>query len=171
VVGCAAPSLETIRAHAELGQGHLVPSVPFVAQETHQCGPAALAMVLRYYGRLANPDVIAQALYLPSVRGTLNLELELYARRHGFRARSFPGSIEMLKAEIARDRPLVVFQDLGGVGLSVPHFAVLVGYDDAAGVVVLHSGTTAYRVVPYAEFERTWAARGRWTLLVTPGEA
>jgi ABC-type bacteriocin/lantibiotic exporter with double-glycine peptidase domain len=172
VVGCAVlPGLATIREHAEQGQGHLVQGVPFVAQDAYQCGPAALAMVLGYYGRSADPDAIAQALYLPSVRGALNLELELYARRRGLRALSFSGSIARLKTEIARDHPLVVFQDLGGPGLPIPHFAVLVGYDDVAGVVVLHSGTTAYRVLSYAEFERTWAARGRWTLLVTPEEA
>jgi hypothetical protein len=52
--------------------------------------------------------------------------------------------------------------------VSVPHFAVLLGYDDRAEVVVLHSGTTAYRLLPYAEFLRTWAARRGWALLITP---
>ena len=171
IVGCATPSLDTIRADAERGRGHLVSTVPFVAQEDHQCGPAALAMVLRYYGLPADPEAIARTLYIPSLGGTLNLELELHARRLGFRARSFAGTFEVLKAEVARDRPLVVFQDLGAGGVAIPHFAVLVGYDDAAGVVVLHSGTTAYRVESYGQFERTWAARGRWTLLVTPSRA
>src|SRR5262249_53983998 len=79
----------------------------------YQCGPAALAMVLRYYGADADEAAIGRALYLPSARGTLNLELELYARRQGFRARSFAGTLEWAKTELARDRPLVIFQDLG----------------------------------------------------------
>jgi hypothetical protein len=53
----------------------------------------------------------------------------------------------------------------------VPHFAVLLGYDDRRQVVVLHSGPTAYRIVPYAEFLRTWAARRGWSLLITPPDA
>jgi hypothetical protein len=61
-----------------------------------------------------------------------------------------------------------VFQDVGGPLAPSPHFAVLVGYDDRARVVVLHSGTTAYRVVSYAAFERSWVRRRGWTLLITP---
>jgi hypothetical protein len=45
---------------------------------------------------------------------------------------------------------------------------VLLGYDDRTDVVVLHSGTTAYRVLSYPEFLRTWAARRGWALLITP---
>ena len=167
-VGCATPGLSAVRAHAALGRAHLISAVPFIPQDAYQCGPAALAMVLRYYGVDADRDAIARLLYLPSLGGALNLDLEFYARRRGLQARAFAGSLDAVKAVLARDRPLVVFQDLGVAGLPVPHFAVLLGYDDEAGVVILHSGTTAYRVVPYAEFERTWSARGRWTLLITP---
>ena len=42
------------------------------------------------------------------------------------------------------------------------------GAADRSEVVVLHSGATAYHVLPYAEFLRTWAARRGWSLLVTP---
>lgn len=167
--GCARPGLETIRADAAAGQAHLIPGVPFVAQTEYQCGPASLAMVLRYYGAAVGQEEIARELYLPSLRGTLNLDLEFYARRRGFQARAFPGTLDRVRAELRADRPLIVFQDLGVPGYPVPHFAVLVGYDDRAGVVVLHSGTTAHRVVPYADFERSWELRRRWTLLVTPG--
>jgi ABC-type bacteriocin/lantibiotic exporter with double-glycine peptidase domain len=125
-------------------------------------------MVLRFWGAPADADEIAGALHLPSARGVLNLELEFQARRRGFRTRAFEGTLDRIKAELRRGRPLIVFQDLGRGPLSVPHFAVLVGYDDRAEVVVLHSGTTAYHVVSYAEFLRTWAGRRGWTLLITP---
>jgi ABC-type bacteriocin/lantibiotic exporter with double-glycine peptidase domain len=169
--GCASGvTLDAVRADVAGGHGHLITTVPFVAQEEYQCGPAALAMVLRYWGAEADAEAIARELALPSARGTLNLELEFHARRRGFRARAFAGTLERAKDEVRRGRPLIVFQDLGVAGFPTPHFAVLLGYDDRAGVVVLHSGTTAYRVVPYAEFERTWARRRAWTLLITsPG--
>ena len=61
-----------------------------------------------------------------------------------------------------------MFQNLGRGPVSVPHFAVLLGYDDRAEVVVLHSGATPYQVLSYAEFLRTWAARRGWSLLITP---
>lgn len=168
--GCAAPvTLDAVRADVAAGHGHLIGGVPFVSQDEYDCGPAALAMVLQYYGAAVGREEIAQALYLPSVRGTLNLDLEFYARRRGFEARAFAGTLDGAKAELRRGRPLIVFQDLGIPGFPVPHFAVLLGYDDRTRSVVLHSGPDAYRVVPYADFEQTWARRRGWTLLVTPG--
>ena len=169
--GCASPSLDTVRADVAAGHGHLITAVPFIPQEEYQCGPASLAMVLQYYGAAVGQDEIARELYLPSVRGALNLDLEFYARRRGFSARSFAGTLERVRDELRRGHPLIVFQDLGFAVYPVPHFAVLVGYDDRAQAVVLHSGTTPYRLVSYAEFERTWARRRAWTLLITPSSS
>jgi ABC-type bacteriocin/lantibiotic exporter with double-glycine peptidase domain len=144
--------------------------VPFIPQEAYQCGPAALAMVLGHLGTAADAEAIGRALYLPSAKGTLNLELELYARRLGFRTQAFAGTLDTARTELLRGRPLIVFQDLGRPPVwSRPHFAVLVGFDDGTREVVLHSGTTAGLRVGYAEFERTWAARRHWTLLILPG--
>jgi ABC-type bacteriocin/lantibiotic exporter with double-glycine peptidase domain len=169
--GCGRATLEAVRADVAAGRGHLIATVPFVAQDAYQCGPAALAMVLRYWGAAADADEIGRALYLPSARGVLNVELEFQARRRGFRTEAFDGTLERVKAELRRGRPLIVFQDLGRAGVSVPHFAVLLGFDDQAEVVVLHSGTTPYHLLSYGEFLRTWASRRGWTLLITPGDA
>jgi hypothetical protein len=166
--GCAPATLDAVRADVAGGYGHLITTVPFIPQEAYQCGPAALAMVLRYWGAPADAEEIGRALYLPSARGVLNLELEFQARRRGFRAQAFEGTLDRAKAELRRGRPLIVFQDLGRGPVSVPHFAVLLGYDDQAQVVVLHSGTTAYRLLSYSDFVRTWAVRRGWALLITP---
>jgi hypothetical protein len=151
---------------------HLIRGVPFLPQEVYQCGPAALAMVLRHHGappEVADPEAIGAALRLPSGRGTLNLELELQARRLGFGTRAFAGTLAAARDELRRGRPLIVFQDLGPAPLvSRPHFAVLIGFDDQAREVILHSGRTPYLRTGYAAFDRTWAARRRWTLLVLP---
>src|SRR5262249_58964956 len=135
--GCApAVTLDAIRADVAAGQGYLIATVPFIGQEAYQCGPAALAMVLRYWGATADPDEIGRALYLPSARGVLNLELEFEARRRGFRTEAFQGTLERAKTELRRGRPVIVFQDLGRGPASVPHFAVLLGYDDRTQVLL-----------------------------------
>ena len=166
--GCTGVSLDAVRADATSGHGHLITGVPFIPQEEYQCGPAALAMVLQFYGAALGQEEIAQEIYLPSIRGTLNLDLELYARRRGFHARSFQGTLPRAKDELRRGHPLIVFQDLGVPLYPVPHFAVLLGYSDRARVVVLHSGLTAFRIVSYADFERSWGQRRAWGLLITP---
>jgi ABC-type bacteriocin/lantibiotic exporter with double-glycine peptidase domain len=168
--GCGRPTRDTVHADVAAGHGHVITTVPFIAQDAYQCGPAALAMVLRYWGAVAEADEIGRALHLPSARGVLNVELEFQARRRGFRTAAFAGTLERAKAELRQGRPLIVFQDLGRGSVSVPHFAVLLGFDDRAEVVVLHSGTTPYHLLSYAEFLRTWSARRGWTLLVTPGD-
>jgi ABC-type bacteriocin/lantibiotic exporter with double-glycine peptidase domain len=165
---CAPVGLDAVREDALAGRGALLAAVPFVPQEAYACGPAALAMVLRYWGAEADAEAIARELALPSARGTLNLELEFHARRRGFQTRAFAGTLDRLRAELRRGRPLIVFQDLAAPVGSRPHFAVAVGFSDRAGVVVLHSGTSAFLPVPFDAFERTWAARRRWTLLLTP---
>lgn len=168
VAGCA-PSLEAIRRDLAQGApGHLISDVPFIPQEQYYCGPASLAMVLSYWGDEVSQEQIASELYLDSIKGTLNFDLEFYARRRGFRARSFAGDLERVKGELRANHPLIVFQDLGIGPYRVPHFAVLLGYDEVRRVVILHSGTTQYRVLPYEEFLRTWERRQRWILLITP---
>src|SRR2546428_650119 len=44
--GCAGVTLDAVRADVAAGHGHLITTVPFIAQEEYQCGPASLAMVL-----------------------------------------------------------------------------------------------------------------------------
>jgi ABC-type bacteriocin/lantibiotic exporter with double-glycine peptidase domain len=166
--GCASVDLDAVRDSAATGHGHLIAGVPFVSQDDYQCGPAALAMVLGYYGVAVSPAEIAREIYLPSVRGTLNLDLEFYARRRGFATRAFEGTLDRVRDEIRGGRPLIVFQDLGVPGYPVPHFAVLVGFDDRAGVVVLHSGPAPHRVLSYQDFTRSWTHRRSFTLLITP---
>lgn len=165
--GCASVSLDVVRADVAAGQGRLL-EVPFIRQEAYQCGPAALAMVLRYHGAAVTAEEIAEALYLPSVRGTLTLELEFFARRRGFVTRGGAGTLAAVQAEVDHGRPVIVFQELGTPGYPLPHYAVVVGYDTRAGVLVLHSGPRASLVVPYAEFLRSWRARGAWTLRLAP---
>ena len=84
--GCAAVTLDTVRADVAAGRGHLITTVPFIPQDAYQCGPAALAMVLRYWGAAADAEEIGRALYLPSAQGVLNLELEFEARGSGLGA-------------------------------------------------------------------------------------
>jgi ABC-type bacteriocin/lantibiotic exporter with double-glycine peptidase domain len=168
--GCAGVSPETVRQDLLAGRspGRYVTGVPFISQLDNYCGPASLAMVLRYWGEPVGQEEIGRELYLKSVKGTLNLELEFYARRRGYRAESFRGTLEALKAEIDRGHPLIVFQDQGIGPLAFPHFLVVIGYDDARELIVAHSGVTEHRLIPYREFLWTWAKKGNWTLRIVP---
>ena len=114
------------------------------------------------------PGEIAEAIYEKRLKGTLSIDLTLFARRMGFNAKSYKGSITDLKGHISRDRPLIVFRDLGYPLLPIRHFSVVIGYDDAEGILILHSGKRWNKVISYEKFLRSWAEMDYWTLLVLP---
>ena len=147
---------------------HYISDVPFFPQSKYQCGPASLASVLNYHGCRVTPEEIAEAIYKKQLKGTLNVDLFLFARRMGFNASAFKGSIADLKDAISKERPLIVFQDLGYPLLPVRHFSVVIGYDHAKKILVLHSGKRKNKVISYERFLRSWAKMDYWTLLILP---
>ncbi len=64
----------------------------------------------------------------------------------------------------------MVLQNLGLAWYPAWHYAVLVGYDVAAGEVILRSGTTQRAILPMRTFEHTWTRAGAWAFVaLSPG--
>lgn len=141
---------------------------PFFPQTRDHCGPAALATALADIGLPADPDKLADAVFLPSRGGSLQLEMVGGARRQGAVATRLPRELEALLREVAAGHPVVVLQNLGLDWLPRWHYAVVVGYDLAARELVLRSGTTQRETLALRTFEYTWARGGRWAITVLP---
>ncbi|MBI2080370.1 MAG: peptidase C39 family protein [candidate division NC10 bacterium] len=169
LVACARPSAEAVRAAVAAAPtaGALL-AVPFFPQEEFQCGPAAMASLLAYWGRPADPEAIAEAIYLPRLQGTLSLDLLLYAERRGLTARLLDASPEALKAALRADRPVIALLNVGSRLVPTWHYVVVVGYADGPDAFVAHDGRYRERVFPYEDFAWRWQAAGRWGLLVEP---
>lgn len=169
-LGCARERLVSLEEGNPEGREtrHYISDVPFFPQSKYQCGPAALASVLNYYGCRVTQETIAEEIYNKRLKGTLSIDLILFARRMGFNARAYRGSISDLKGHISKDHPLIVFQDLGYPLLRIRHFSVAIGYDDAEGTLILHSGKRINKVISYERFLRSWAEMDYWTLLILP---
>ncbi|MDR7268868.1 hypothetical protein J2X20_001497 [Pelomonas saccharophila] len=144
--------------------------VPFFPQTRDHCGPAALATVLADIGLPADPDRLADAVFLPSRGGSLQLEMLGGARRQGAVATRLPRELEAVLREVAAGQAVVVLQNLGLDWLPRWHYAVVVGYDLAEREVVLRSGDTQRATLPLRTFEYTWARGGRWAIAVLPPE-
>lgn len=138
--------------------------VPFYAQETKQCGPASLAGVLNFWGVDVTPEDIAGEIYNGSAKGTLNIDLALYARSKGLEARYFSGTLEDIKSSIDAGYPLIVLVDLGRWPYRQDHFMVVVGY--AEDGLIVNSGKEEHKFLPMEDFLRSWEKAGFWTLLV-----
>lgn len=140
-----------------------VDGVPFVAQRGRDCGPAALAMVLGFFGRPQSLEDLTARLYRDDLEGTLTIDLLLEARRQGLEARQVRGDLESLRATLADGRPLLVFLDLGRVAWAPRrHFAVAIGLTPEG--VVLHSGDRPGVVLPIDRFMAAWARTDHWAL-------
>lgn len=142
--------------------------VPFFAQTRDHCGPAALATALADIGLPADPDRLADAVFLPSRGGSLQLEMLGGARRQGAVATRLPRDLEALLREVAAGHAVIVLQNLGLDFLPRWHYAVVVGYDLAAHELILRSGTTERETLALRTFEYTWARGGRWAIAVLP---
>ena len=145
----------------ELGQ------VPFFPQVDYQCGPAALGMVLAYSGVPVHPDALVDEVWLPSRRGSLQLEMLATPRRHGRVSYRLNPSYPDLLREVAAGNPVVVFQD---VGLLLPqwHYAVVNGFDYESGTIYLRSGLQMRQQMSFTAFERSWLKGNYWAMVVLP---
>src|SRR5262249_34979409 len=74
---------------------------PFYAQDTHECGPAALAMVLDAAGVAVTPDQLVPQIYLPGRHGSLQVELIAASRRHERIPYVIDPRVDALFAEVA----------------------------------------------------------------------
>jgi hypothetical protein len=171
LAGCATPEVAALRADGGgLPPWAEVARVPFHPQRAQYCGPASLTTVLEWSGLPARQDAIAAAVYTPGRAGTLGHDLVGAAGRHG-RLAVPVADLPSLLREVAAGHPVLVLQNLGLGWYPQWHYAVVVGYDLAAGELALRSGEERRRVVSLDTFARTWARAERWAIVVLPPDA
>lgn len=144
-----------------------IDGVPFFPQDELQCGPAALAMVLNWSGVAVQPAELTPEVFTPGRKGSLQSALIGAARRHGRVAYPLSGS-EALLAEVAAGHPVIVLVNLAFAWYPKWHYAVVVGYDQEQGEVILHSGRTANEHLSARTFMNIWQRSDYWGLLVLP---
>lgn len=172
LTGCAAVRPGSLGKPPADPQGPIeLEGIPFFPQELHQCGPAALATVLVYAGGQATPQGLADQVYVPGRKGSLQVELAGATRRAGLVPYPIAPRLDALLTELRGGRPVLVLLDLGSPGHPVWHYAVVVGYDPQAYSMILRSGATRRKVMSEGRFRAAWGRGGAWGLLVLrPGE-
>ncbi|MEW5943560.1 MAG: PA2778 family cysteine peptidase [Pseudomonadota bacterium] len=168
--GCAAQQTQALLKEraARLPVRSELTETPFFPQETHQCGPASLAMALNAAGARTTPQELADLVYLPGREGSLQVEMLAAARRRGAFAYELEPRLEVVLTEVAAGTPVVVLQNLALSWYPLWHYAVVVGYDLEREEVVLRSGLDRRQVLPLSTFEHTWRRSGYWAMVVLP---
>ena len=167
--GCAGKAvIGWPRPEGRLSDPYLLAEVPFYPQKVHQCGPA----------RPGHGPELERSQRFPT--GSDRHGIHAFPQRQSCSRQWLPAArrydrIAFLLAEpadlideIAAGHPVTVLQNLGLSWVPVWHYAVVVGWDAAAGDVILHSGTTPFKPTAFRTFERTWVRGGFWGLLVLP---
>jgi ABC-type bacteriocin/lantibiotic exporters, contain an N-terminal double-glycine peptidase domain len=170
LLGCAGtPQLAALRENP----GALPPraelsSVPFFPQETHQCGPASLAMAANFAGVATSAEALTAQTYLPDREGSLQAEMMAAARRQGLLAYPLAPSLGDLFREVAAGAPVIVLQNLSLAAFPKWHYAVVIGYELGREEIILRSGLERRQVLSFRTFEHTWARSGYWAMLALP---
>ncbi len=140
--------------------------VPFVKQQDQFCGPASLSSVLSYYGAELSQEDIGKEVYNAKLKGALITDLENYAKKKGFKTEVKVSSLEGIKGYVDKGIPPIVLVDLGGLWFSLPHYMVVVGYDE--DVFYIHTGYEEKKAINPKELDRIWSRMGRVLLVVYP---
>lgn len=143
-------------------------AVPFHAQEEYHCGPAALAMALNAAGVAVTPETLAEQVYLPGRKGSLQVEMLVAARRNGMVAYELEPKLGDVLREIAAGTPVIVLENYGIGPWPGWHYAVAVGYDLEAGEIIRRSGPRPRQALPFPVFEYVWKSEGHWAMVAVP---
>lgn len=165
--GCGLLPIGPLTRAPDVPASAMIAEVPFFAQDELQCGPAALAMALSWSGVAVQPSDLSPEVYTPGLKGSLQSALIGSTRRHGRIAYPIAGS-EALLAEVATGHPVIVLVNLGFFWYPKWHYAVVVGFDQEKGEVILHSGLTAREILSTRTFMNIWRRSDYWGLLVLP---
>jgi hypothetical protein len=170
--GCALiiPQTEEMRLHRPEGLASPVEitEVPFFPQKDFQCGPAALATSLAYFGAPVTADDLVSQVYLPERHGSLQIEMLAAARRNGMVGYQLKPRFEDVLREIDAGFPVIILQDYGVWPVRIWHYAVAVGYDMTEGHVVFRSGEKRRLLIPFSVVEYTWKESDYWAMVTSP---
>ncbi len=154
----------------DLPEQALIAEVPFFPQEQYHCGPATLAMAMNYYGLDATPGELAEDVFTPRLKGSLQVEMKAAVRRRGMLAYELTPRLVYLLAEVAVGHPVIVLQNLAIRQRPLWHYAVIIGYDLEHNTVTLHTGAHANYQLSMHTFEHTWNRADNWALVVLPSD-
>lgn len=144
---------------------------PFFPQEKFQCGPASMATLLKASGVEVSSGELTGKIFLPGRKGSLQVELLAVARRYGRLPYVIDPDPGAMLEELLAGRPVLVLQNLAFSFWPAWHYAVVVGFDPAADVLILRSGKEPRKKISTRKFLAAWKKADSWGLvLLKPGE-
>ena len=163
--GCVSTYAGTAQpAHSSLldEPGWRAVRVAEIRQESRaDCGAAALAMVLGYYGARVKLEA-PEPLRADALRDA--------ARAAGMKAFRIEGAMAHLEREISEGRPVIVGLVKPAIDGAVTHYEVVVGLDREGRRVATIDPARGLTVNSVEGFDREWSGAGRVAIVMSPGQ-
>jgi ABC-type bacteriocin/lantibiotic exporter with double-glycine peptidase domain len=143
-------------------------AVPVVKQSGDKdCGVAALAAILSYWGQPSNQSEIRRATGVPTDRPISANLLQDYLWHRGFESFLIAGTLTDLQQELTIGRPALVGMLKPYAGKRwLAHYEVVTGISPKHVYTMNPAGT--FERYPIKGFEREWAAAKHLTLVIAP---
>jgi len=172
------PTATTAPSPTPLPASVQLPAPEWEKQDINNCGPATMAMYLRYYNWEGDQFDIANLLKPQREDRNVNVEeLSYFARtRAGWLKTEFRvgGDIDLMKALLAAGFPVMIEEGTYLESTYWPdddhwagHYLLLTGYDDATQTFTAQDSFRSPDMkVPYDEVDKNWQAYNRVYILI-----
>jgi hypothetical protein len=175
-----APTATVLPSPTPIPAATQLPAPLWEQQTANNCGPATMALYLRYYGWDGNQDNISQVVKpILEDRNVNPEELVYYVRTHaGWLNAEFRvgGDLELLKKLVAAGFPVMIEESFffeqpfwPNDDLWAAHYLLVTGYDDSTQTFTgQDSFHGANQSIPYSTLDDYWQIFNRVYLLVYP---
>lgn len=169
-VSCATRTPVTDKLSQSKTESTQIQNVPVIKQKEHHCGPATLAMVMQYQGKMITAQEAAKGLIHDKLKGSFITEMKARARQEGFMVLEV-NDLNKVFTEVKAGHPVIVLQNNGFKFFPKWHFAVLTGMDFQGPDVFLNDGSDKVHEMDMRLFERSFVLGGGRSLVVlSPGK-
>jgi ABC-type bacteriocin/lantibiotic exporter with double-glycine peptidase domain len=166
--GCYRGGARPLEASAITGNQDwiAVPGVLAVRQAgEHDCGAAAAAMVLSYWGMPTGQAEVRAASNLPGDQPLTAGFLKAYLHSRGLTVYLIAGKLEDLERELRAGHPVLVGVVKPYLTTAYAHYQVVVGLNPQAKELAVIDPADGWREYSYDSFAREWAGAKELTLV------
>jgi len=161
----SARSIDPQALHSEPGW-ELAAEMPLIEQRNeHDCGAAALAMVIAHYRPALRDEVVALG---DDNRRLSSLEMRDHARRLGFTAFVVEGDLRDLMFELRQGRPIIVGMAKPTLEGHVAHYEVVIGMHMETQRIATLDPSVGWQQDSFTGFLSEWQGSGRALLVIVP---
>jgi len=105
---------------------------------------------------------IVRSVYTPSIKESLITDIQDYFEKEGFKTK-YLRSVNSIKNQIKRCRPVIALLDMGNFLVSMPHYVVITGFNEKG--FFMNDGYKKDRFMSFKDFKKRFKSMGSVALV------